>query len=199
MTGKVTFMYKFDIIEFQQQSSKIPLFELVVNKINFPQKNSNLMNEGKDLNFIIGEGQEKGFLGGVYLLKKKFGAIQEDIQDCITTLSLQNGYVWECSDIHLDSAPPFLLQETPPAATLSPHFYYKFYEKIVEFGRQKNIGFVIMKLTTKMHKATKEVGAWPYVVALNPKNSRDGYFHGILPLAGRQYELYLKHWESLKT
>jgi hypothetical protein len=183
-------MLKFDIIEQEEDEFKINYFKKMENYANFLREDPS---ELKNYILVEGalEGKENEFIGGALLLKKELYKIQEDVRELVGALPLQ-GFVWECSFACLcknedqeERVGPISLQE----------FYRGLYNKLVEFGKMKGIGFVIMKLLPETYLSSKEWGAWPYVVELKPENSPDKLFHGILPLAGSQCETYQKSWK----
>lgn len=190
-------MFKFNIIESEQHILGNHLIDVMVKKMRFFQKKNERMERKNEAIFIIAEGKEGGLLGGACLLKKELHAIHGDIRELVATLSFPDGHVWECSSIYVETLPTYSLQDIPESKCFAQHFYRELYEKFVEFGKAKNTGFVIMRITAEIYAATKEFGLWPYVVELKPQNSVDGYFHGVLPLTGNQYESYLKMWKAL--
>ncbi|MDZ4322495.1 MAG: hypothetical protein U1A05_00170, partial [Alphaproteobacteria bacterium] len=102
------------------------------------------------------------------------------------------GFVWECSFSCFSKNRD---QEAKISVISPQEFYRNLYNKLVEFGKKKEVGFVIMKLLPETYLSSKEWGAWPYVVELKPENSPDKLFHGILPLTGSQSEAYQKSWK----
>jgi len=187
-------MLNFEIIEPQGKLFKSKIVTLMEKKIkifqgdNYPLKNRNKT-------FIVAQGWEKGLIGGAFLLKKRVNDVQEDVRELLTTLVIYEECVWECSCVCLEVSSKFSTSAALQCDQFPQNFYRGLYEKLVEFGRRKNLAFIIMKLTQEAYEATKEFGLWPYVVQLNPKTTPDGLFHGVLPLTGSQYEAYQKIWE----
>ncbi|MBL8676791.1 MAG: hypothetical protein JNJ47_05145 [Alphaproteobacteria bacterium] len=182
-------MLKFDIIEPKEGIHKSKYIKKIEHHIN-PTKED--PSELKNYIFVeeFLEGGENKFIGGALLLKKELYKVQEDVQELVGALPLR-GFVWECS---FSCFFKIRDQETR-FSTISPQeFYCGLYNKLVKFGRKKEIGFVIMKLPQETYLSSKEWGKWPYVVELKPENSPDKLFHGILPLTGSQYEAYQKSW-----
>ena len=192
-------MFKFTIIESQQQIFKKQPIDLITKKMKLLQGNDRPLKEQNDIIFILIENIEKEIMGGACVLKKEFKNIQADVKEFITSLVLPKGDVWECSSVYLETSLQYLPPGRPEAASFSFGFYRELFEGIVKFGQKKGIGFVIMKLYPEVYAATKEFGLWPYVVELSPESSSDGLFHGVLPLIGSQYEAYQKEWETLNS
>ena len=190
-------MLKFTIIESQQQIFKNQSIDVLTEKMKFLQGGQHALKNQQNVTFIITEGIKKEIIGGVCVLKSELKNIQEDIKELVATLAHSSGYVWECSSVYIETSAKYPLLGTSEARDFSQDFYRGLYEGLVEFGKKKGAGFVIMKLAAEAYASTKEFGLWPYVVELKPENSPDGLFHGILPLTGSQYEAYQKVWESV--
>lgn len=184
-------MLKFDIIEPKEDSHESKYIKKIEHLMN-PLKED--PSELKNYIFVeeLLEGRENEFIGGALLLKKELYKVQEDVRELVGTLPLQ-GFVWECS---FSCFSKIRDQETRISTISLQEFYHGLYNKLVEFGKRKGIGFVIMKLSSETYLSSKEWGKWPYVVELKPENSPDKLFHGILPLTGSQREAYQKSWET---
>lgn len=183
-------MLKFDIIEPKEGNHKSKYIKKIEHNMN-PSKED--PPELKNYIFVeeLLEGREGEFIGGVLLLKKELYKVQEDVRELVGALPLQ-GFVWECSFSCFSKT----RDQKMRISTISPQEFYRgLYNKLVEFGKRKGIGFVIMKLLPETYLSSKEWGAWPYVVELKPENSPDKLFHGILPLTGSQCEAYQKSWK----
>ena len=188
-------MFKFEIIESVQQNSRNRVIKAMKEKMTFSQRIEFSSKNKVNQTFIIAESQGKKILGGAYFLKKNLDEIQEDLRDLVTTLTSQNGHVWECSALYVD---PSLQQSffiMPNAEVCLQTFYRDLYAKFVELGLKNRAHFIIMKLATEDYDLSKNIGLWPYIVELNPHTAVDGLFHGILPLTGSQYEAYCRTWE----
>ncbi|MBY0501228.1 MAG: hypothetical protein K2P93_04415 [Alphaproteobacteria bacterium] len=190
-------MLKFDIIESQEELFKNQSIKLIEKEINFLQGMDLPLKDRNKTTFIIAEGWERGIVGGACILKKKLNDIQEDVAELITTLTIYESYVWECSSVYLGGPSQVPIPGTYESLTFLRNFYRGLYEGLVEFGNKNKTGFMIMKLTSEIYIASKEFGLWPYVVELKPHHSQDGLFHGILPLTGSQYQSYQQTWENL--
>ncbi|MBX9785861.1 MAG: hypothetical protein K2Y08_00840 [Alphaproteobacteria bacterium] len=188
-------MLKFDIIEPKEGNHKSKYIKKIEHHMIFLKEDSIDVSELKNVNYILVEelleGREAEFIGSVLLLKKELYKIQEDVRELVGALPLQ-GFVWECSFSYFSKNRD---QETKTSVISAQEFYWGLYNKLVEFGKRKEIGFIIMKLLPETYLSSKEWGEWPYVVELKPENSPDKLFHGILPLTGSQYEAYKRSWK----
>lgn len=190
-------MLKFTVVEWKHQTFKNDLIHFMAKKMKLLQGNNFSLRDQQNIIFIITEEVKKGIMGGACVLKNELVNIQEDVRELITTLAHNNGYVWECSRVYIETPSKHIPLGTPESQHFYQAFYRGLYEGLVKFGKKKRVGFVVMKLTAEDYASTKEYGLWPYVVELRPENSPDGLFHGILPLIGSQYETYQKAWDAL--
>ena len=172
-------MLKFDIIESEEDKNKVNRSNLMKNLT----RSCFDFSFSKGVNYIFVEGPEIDFFGGAILIKKELYEIQEDIRLLVTDMPLQ-GLIWECSQVF---HPKALTKKAEEEGALY-EFYRGLYEKLVEFGHRKGIGFIIMKLTPEIYCSTIKWGKWPYVVELKPENSHDPLFHGV-------YEAYQRTWK----
>lgn len=184
-------MIKFDIIESPEKFFKNQIIIRMRNNVKDYLNNEIFSGEPREIIFVAVEEKEKKFRGAVCLFKRALNTIQEDVRELVMTLPLQ-GHVWECSNIYLEDFSKNLESEQMNRRKFPHSFYRGLYQGLAEFGKQKNVGFVIMKLFPEVYTDTKQRGLWPYVVELKPENSPDGLFHGILPLTGSQYRAYQK-------
>ena len=185
-------MFKFSIIESQQQLFEKQFFDSVAKKLEIYQDISLAKRSQSNFIFMITEGGEKSIVRGAMLLKKALSHIHESVRDLVSTLPLHEGQVWECSRIFLETICEYSTSGSCESMQFSQNFYKCLYEGFVEFGKKKGINFIIMKLPSRIYLLTKEVGLWPYVVELKPSKLSDSLFHGILPLTGSQYKAYQK-------
>lgn len=146
--------------------------------------------------FILGEDKEKGVYGGALLFKERlhdcpkelvtplsdFIPLQEDIWKCVISMSFKND-----SPLYTTGKLEFFCQT----------LYRNLYDILVEFGERERTGFLCVSLDPREFLCTEGLIFWPYVCELKPRNSSDGFFHGILPLTGSQYEAYKKICQAL--
>ncbi|HUX80388.1 MAG TPA: hypothetical protein VMW10_11710 [Alphaproteobacteria bacterium] len=187
-------MFRFKIIDQKKAMTEIQAIDLVAKKFKCYQEMKIFLNSREDSILILAEKDEK-LVGGAFLLKQELKNIQEDVRELVTTLSWHN-YIWECSMVCFENTDEQMSLVTPESKYYSQSFYRGLYEGFVEFGRIREVGFLVMKLTPEAYESTKIFGFWPYVVELRPDHSFDGRFHGILPLTGSQYKAYRKSWEA---
>ncbi len=187
-------MFKFDVIESSDILCKGEIRNLIKKRESQFREKERLLGEGKNEIFIIAEGREGGAYGYALLLKKELKNIQEDVRELVIALPLL-GYVWECAEVHLQCSDQYSKENDLELNYIFQSFYRGLYEELAVFGRLRDVDFLIMKLPSDVYTATKEFGLWPYVVELSPENSPDGFFHGILPLIGSQYNAYQQVWK----
>ena len=181
-------MFKFDRIESQKDSTRNMLIASIVTKMKLTLQKDVSLKDITLATFIVTKEAERGTTGGACLFKKAFKEIQGDVKDLIPNIPLYQTNVWECSGIFFDTSPSDAVESTP----LLHAFYRELYKELVEFGKMKGIGFVIMKLTVEIYASSKKFGLWPYVVEIKAEK----VFHGILPLEGSAYEAYLRLLEE---
>lgn len=183
------FKLKFKFIEQNNSSARDPLIELMSNKTGFLQEEDSNLENQRITTLIVSDPEEQNIIGGISLIQRELDHLQEDIRGLIPTGTFNRNYVWECSNLGYSfssdlSFDPF------PSELFSRHFYQSLYEGLVEFGRQNEAGFVIVKLTAETYPPTIEIGAWPYIIEFFPQEFPDNHFYGILPLKGCFYEKY---------
>lgn len=186
------FMLKFDIIESQHRKVKNKIIDLMTKKMKLFEENEFFLNNQSESTFIITEHKNSGIIGGACLLKRKLNKVQEDIRELIPMIHFSDDYVWECANVHFEISSKHQDPESPGSDYLYRKFYRGLYERLVEFGREKGIRFIIMKLTPEDYTSTVKFGLWPYIVKFNPATSPDTLFYGILPLIGNHSETYRK-------
>lgn len=177
-------MFKFDRIE--SHTTRNLLVDSMVTKMKLTLEKDVSLKDLTHATFIVTKEAEGGITGGACIFKKVFKDIQEDVKDFIPNLPLYQVKVWECSGIFFDTFP----QDSVESFSLFQAFYRELYKELVEFGKKKGVGFVVMKLTAEIHASSKKFGLWPYVVEINSEHSPDHLFHGVLPLGGSAYEAY---------
>jgi hypothetical protein len=182
-------MFKFAVIESPQYFLRNKLKKLMAEKMQFFQGGATSLSDRLAPTFIIAYGEGKKILGGACLVKKNLIDIQDEVKELLTPPTFRQDYVWECSTIYVDVSRTYPRSSHRPEELLRS-FYQGLYAECVAFGRRQDTNFIIMKLLDEGYIATKELGLWPYVVEIKPKNSSDGLFHGILPLTGRLYNAY---------
>lgn len=185
-------MLNFEIFQQQEKLFKSKIVNLMEKKIKIFQGEAFSL-KNREKTFIVAQGCEKELIGGACLLKKRLIDVHQDVRELLTTLVIYEDCVWECSCVCLEMSSKFSSSAALQCDQFPQNFYRGLYEKLVEFGRKKDLSFIVMRLTQETYEATKEFGLWPYVVELKPETTPDGFFHGILPLRGREYNAYQKN------
>lgn len=190
-------MFKFKFIKGKKHKATDPLIILMHTPSPCLKENNNTLDTLDTTTLVIMDEKKHAIVGGAYLTKRALECLQEDIRPLLPMRTFDSPYVWECSNICFSPSHHLPLSPTPPA-NLFYHFYHCLYEGLVEFGKQKRIGFIVVKLGMETYHSTKEFGLWPYIIQLLPKALPDDFFYGILPLRGRFYEVYKKQWERFE-
>lgn len=189
--GKYMIKLKYNITKWEESNTNVSIFDIQGKKISiFEEVGPYLKEQSPTALTVITSTDDT--VGGLFLIKKPLSQTIEQIRNL---LPLESGYIWECSILHFMHLPEFFttLSSTEPFLR---YFYHTLYEGLVEFAKQKQIGFVIIKLTADAYPPTQHLGLWPYIVQFLPKESSDPYFYGILPLKGKFYESYQTQWEN---
>jgi hypothetical protein len=135
--------------------------------------------------FILTKNKDKGLCGGAMLLKKKLYEFPKEFVKNIAPFVLPQETVWKCTVfLHFENDNP--LSTSVEDELFCQSFYEELYEKLGEFGKKEEIGFLCMSLDPGEHLCTEEMGLWPYLLPFKPEESPDGLFYGVLPLTGSQ-------------
>lgn len=188
-------MFKFKFIKGQKHTTNDLLIDLIHPSYPCFKENHDDPETQDTMTLVIMDEKEQATVGGIHLTKREIEHLQEDVRWLIPTGTFDTPYVWEGSNICFAYSQNLSFQASSPE-NLFRDFYHRLYEGLVEFGKQKKVGFVVVKLTSEAYSPTKEFGLWPYIIQLLPKAFSDGFFYGILPLRGCFYELYKKHLEK---
>ena len=185
-------MFKFKFIKWNKKVDKKSLIAPLPIKAPFLQEGYKNLEKKAITSLIIVDSMEKSIVGGMSLVKRELNHLQEDLRRLIPTSTSHQDYVWECFDIFCIHSPDQRFDGSE-SEYLFRNFFHSIYEGLVEFGKQNETGFVIVKLTAEAYPATKNLGLWPYIIQFLPKDCLDNFFYGILPLKGRLYEQYQKN------
>ncbi|OJW50153.1 MAG: hypothetical protein BGO67_02155 [Alphaproteobacteria bacterium 41-28] len=142
----------------------------------------------KRATFIAIKNQSDSVLGGAILLKQRIGILHQRVGQHLSTLAPNNGEVWTCS---------LFLQGENHSLSQGESFCKLFYQQLVAFGMKEKIEFLCMILEQGEYFFTEIIGSWPYVFEVQPHESRDGLFHGILSLTINSSTLHKKKEESI--
>lgn len=170
-------MLKFKIIKGKNQKESDSNNQLPLQEEKYP------LDTQDTTILIITDICEQNTMGGISLVKRDLNTLKEDIRRLIPEGTFNQGYVWEGSTMYFTAS-----HETPSTEKISRYFFRSLYEGLVEFGQQKGIGYIIVKLTPATYPSTKEIGLWPYVIQFLPQDLPGDFFYGILPLRGYLFE-----------
>lgn len=185
-------MFKYKFIKAKQEQINHPSVNLMPSPSLCLEENVSLNNL---YTLTLWSEKEQKVVGSATLAQRDPEYLQEDIRELLPTGPSHPPYVWECSTLSFDQS-PLLSFQSSLQENIYRHFYHCLYEGLVAFGKQKQIGFFVVKLTTAAYLPTKEFGLWPYIIELLPSTCRDDLFYGILPLRGGCYEAYKKEREK---
>lgn len=59
-------------------------------------------------------------------------------------------------------------------------FYKSLYQELIDFGKKQKIRVITITLPPHDYLNIDEIRSWPFLSALTPGESLDGYFHGVL-------------------
>lgn len=144
--------------------------------------------------FILTDDRETGVYGGALLLNKRLNDFPPELVKTLADFVSPQDCMWKCI-ISILFEKESSLYDTNEIVHFSQILYRKLYNRLVGFGRKEETGFLCVSLDSGEYLCTEGLIPWPYVFELKPQDSSDGFFHGILPLTGSQYEDYQKMWK----
>ena len=146
--------------------------------------------------FILREDTEKGVYGGAMLFKTELSDFPKEFSEPVSHFLSLNDLIWKCI-ISISFEDDSSLCRTGDVEGFCQNFYRCLYESLAEFGQKGKVGCLAVTLDPGEYLCTEGAIFWPYVFELKPQISSDGFFYGILPLKGIQYEAYKRVWEAL--
>lgn len=158
--------------------------------LGFSQQDQN------EATFILSDDREMGVYGGALLFKKKVNDFPPELVKMLADFVSPQDCMWKCI-IFLSFEKECPLYDTEEIIHFCQIFYRKLYNRLVRFGKKEETGFLCISLDSREYLCMEELILWPYVFEFKPQDSTDGFFHGILPLTGGQYEDYQKSWRVL--
>ena len=157
-------MFKFKFIKGQRRKTNNPLVDLMHYSSSCLKENNNSLENQDKTTLVIMDEKEQNIVGGTYLSKRELEHFQEDVRRLLPTGTFDPTYVWECYNICFSHSHHLPFQSSSPENLLR-NFYHRLYEGLVEFGKQKRIGFVVVKLNpeaytlrTCIHESKKVIG-----------------------------------------
>ena len=146
--------------------------------------------------FMVAENDKCGVYGGAFLCKKKAYAFDDNIAKIISSLHSNKRKVWAanlCLCIEEDET-----LSSFDKLDLYQDFYQSLFKKFVAFGKKENANFLVLSLHPTDYFKTITYGYWPFLFEVQPKDSLDGLFHGILALKSKKQAPYKQAWPSLE-
>lgn len=155
--------------------------------------------------FIIAKDPKCGVYGGAILRKRSFKdpsfknmsfksassyALDETIETTLSTLYSKTRKVWlvelctalgECETLSKE-AKVLLLRD----------FHSQLLKKLMVFGKQQKINFLIPYLCPSDYVITSTYHDWPYILEVPPQDTLDNHFQGILSLNLKKREHRIK-------
>lgn len=143
--------------------------------------------EQRQATFIIGEDGNNGLYGGAVLHKYSVSDLQGQLQAVISTFDPEREEIW-MGTLSCFIEDKVLSLDDKMAAYKA--FYRELFEKFMEFGEEEKVRYLCLTLNPFEHRRTKNKGLWPYILEIQPQESLDGLFHGILSLSARKAKGY---------
>lgn len=138
--------------------------------------------------FMIAEDEKCGIYGGVLLSKKKGDVFDHKIANVISVLHSNKRKFWTatlCVGLEEDETlSPFDRLE------LYEDFYQSLFKKLIAFGKKEEANFLVLSSRSEDAFKTKTYGHWPYLIEVQPKDSTNCLFHGILDLKSMKPSTY---------
>lgn len=174
----------------------------------------------KKANFIIASDVEGEIRGGALLCKKKVGALDQRIAHLISVLHSKARKVWTVS-LFLEEREPatsscvdklelsesfsqrFIPESPASQRVTSPSLESQsldpkglesqtFLKKLIKFGEKEKAAFFVLSLRPTPFLKIQTYSHWPYLWQVQPQDSADGLFHGIVDLKSRKPQAYAK-------
>jgi hypothetical protein len=166
----------FTLIESNEYCYYKNRIDLLIELMNLHQELPFSYEERACSTFIIGEGLYT--YGGAVLLKRHIDDLQSEIKGVVSSLSPNQNYIWTgtlslCIENKLVSS----------MARRDEIFYKNLFKTLKHFGKKNNIDLLYLTLNSAEHHRTKSKRLWPYILEINPQDSLDGLFHGLIHLS----------------
>lgn len=143
--------------------------------------------EQRQATFIIGEDENQVISGGAILHKYGVSDLPHQLQAVISTFDPHKEEIWMCTLSCFIEDKVLPLEDKVVAYKA---FYRNLFEKFIEFGDEEKVRYLCLTLNPFEHRRTKNKGLWPYILEIQPQDSLDGLFHGILSLSPRKVKAY---------
>lgn len=192
--SKGTFMIK--IIRPKDHKFHKPKIEALLDLFAIYQKLELFEEEKNSTTFMVANDTTRGVYGGALVRQQPLKCLDPNVAQLISSLSPTKRRVWIvnlCSTIEQEKSFPTIEQ-----LNLCETFYQSLFKNFVKFGKETKIGFLVIKLLHKDYFNLKAYGYRSCIFKVEPKDSFDGLFHGILPLKlSKQLYIELSMMEQL--
>lgn len=147
--------------------------------------------------FIIAGDERRGVYGGAALYRQPVSLLYEKMAKVILHFQSERQEVWSgmlCLRVEDDES-VFTLN----TLDLHQNFYLNLYKTFVEFGEKKDLDFLDLTLCSKDYYNIRTYGYWPYLLEVQPMDSPDSCFHGLLDVSHRKSKIFnsLQHIPDL--
>jgi hypothetical protein len=152
--------------------------------------------EKRTATFMIAEDKERGVYGGAFLIQKPMEKLDEKISNILHVFSSHKKKVWTAKLCFcVDGNEPFSDLEN---FDLCQNFYEMLLKKLIKFGKKEKTKFLMLTLRPTDLFRSKSYGHWSYLLEIEPKDSMDSLFHGLLSLKVQKSALYKSAWALFK-
>ncbi len=115
---------------------------------------------------------------GAFLLKQR---VPSFYQNSISHFAFRGKRVWTCSfALSLHNQHPESMDDGVVAQV--KRFYREFYDTLVTFGQERKIPSLFVTLSHRESLCVEEFGDFPFVLKIQPRDTIDGLFRGVLAL-----------------
>lgn len=138
--------------------------------------------------FMTLEDEKYGVYGGVLLSKQKGDIFDKKIANIISVLHSNKRKFWTATlCLGLEEG-----QALGPLERLElcEDVYQNLFKKLIVFGKKEGANFLVLSSRSEEAFKTKTYGHWPYLIEIQPKDSRSGLFQGILDLKSMKPSAY---------
>lgn len=133
--------------------------------------------------YILLEEELKGLQGGALLLKQPFQDVVPTVRTYLENLCPQ--YTHQC-EIWTGKIAFQISKDISGGdyEKISKLLYRTLYNDLVAFSVKENTPFLCLTLPLVEHLSINMLGLWDFMFEVSPGESNDGFFHGLLSLAG---------------
>lgn len=184
-------VFIFSFIESRSVSSHKDLVNLFAKLIKEDSKLNGFFQDWQNTSFLLTQDAAKGIYGGALLHQTKLNSLPSKIARNLRAFSLLNGKIWACTFC-------FHLKDNNFPSELEIYFkdlYKNLYKELSHFGAREKTSILYMMLQPGEYLCSGVLGFWPYRLEINPNESSDGLFHGILPLVRAHSRTFPKSYE----